>query len=98
VLLDAIGGERLMEIARLRQRRLTLVVERGPTAVEISLDALEALADGQVAARRHELEAELLRGDVADLEMLADTLRAIPGIGPALGSKLRFALDAAAGR
>ena len=97
-MLEAIGNEKLHEIARLRQRRLTLVVERGDTQVEVSLDALEAMANGRVAARRTELEAELRRGNVGDLEELADAFRAIPGVGPALGSKLRFALDAAAGR
>jgi inorganic triphosphatase YgiF len=93
-LLAALGGERLVEIARLRQRRLTRLFRRGSTTVEISLDALAALDGGRVVGRRHELEAELLAGDPADLAELGMALRAVDGIVQPLGSKLRFALDA----
>lgn len=93
-LLAATGGADLVEIARLRQRRLTRLLRRGPTTVEISLDAMSALDGRQVVGRRHELEAELVEGDPADLGELADALRRVDGIGPALGSKLRFTLDA----
>ena len=91
-LLGAIGGERLEVIARLRQRRLVRIVRRGPTRVELSLDALAAVSGGAVVARRHELEAELVDGNENDLATLADALRAVDGVGPALGSKLVFAL------
>jgi inorganic triphosphatase YgiF len=93
-LLAATGGEPLVEIARLRQRRLTRLFRRAATTVEVSLDALAALDGRTVVARRHELEAELIDGDDAALADLAEALRRIDGIGPALGSKLRFALDA----
>jgi inorganic triphosphatase YgiF len=93
-LLDAAGDGRLREIARLRQRRLTRRLRRGSTVIELSLDALEALDGAHVAGRRYELEAELISGDEDDLASLSDALRRIPGVGPALGSKLRFALDA----
>lgn len=92
----AIGGRALREIARLRQRRLTQVLQREGTAVEISLDALEAMDGGQVLARRHELEAELKDGDEAALARLGDALLEIDGVGPSVGSKLGFAIEARA--
>lgn len=91
----AAGGAPLLEIAALRQRRLTRLLGRGATTVEVSLDALEALAGARVTMRRYELEAELVAGDHGALAELADALRAIDGVGPPLGSKLQFALDAA---
>jgi inorganic triphosphatase YgiF len=97
-LVEAAGAARLHEIARLRQHRLTILLKRADTTVELSLDTLEAIAHGRIAARRHELEAELVEGDVAALEALAEALRGIIGVGPSLGSKLRFALEAAAAR
>lgn len=93
-LIEALGDTRLREIARLRQRRLTRLLAREATTVELSLDELEALDGDHVAGRRFELEAELKRGDPEDLEDLADALRQIAGVGEPLGSKLGFALDA----
>jgi inorganic triphosphatase YgiF len=97
-LLDATGGAPLREIARLRQQRLTRRIRRGSTTVELSLDALEAMDGGHVAGRRHELEAELVEGDPRDLADLAEALRLIEGVGPSVGSKLRFAQDVLAAR
>ncbi|HUQ44397.1 MAG TPA: CYTH domain-containing protein [Candidatus Limnocylindria bacterium] len=94
MLLAATGGAPLVEIARLRQRRLTRLVSRGETVVELSLDALEAIADDVVVAVRDELEAELQAGDPGALQELAEALTAIDGVGPPLGSKLQFALSA----
>jgi inorganic triphosphatase YgiF len=93
-LLEVIGDARLSEIARLRQSRLTRLVARGSTIVELSLDELEALDGEHVAGRRFELEAELVEGEPDDLIDLGDALRGIVGVGEPLGSKLRFALDA----
>jgi inorganic triphosphatase YgiF len=93
-LIAATAGESLVEIARLRQRRLTRLLHRAGTTVEVSLDALAALDGRRVVGRRHELEAELVTGDEAALADLAAALRGVDGIGPALGSKLRFTLDA----
>lgn len=93
-LLEAIGEAPLREIAVLRQRRLVRPVGTGDTVVELSLDRVDALERGRVLARRHELEAELLAGREADLARLADALRRLDGITPALGSKLAFGLAA----
>jgi inorganic triphosphatase YgiF len=97
-LVRTLAARPLAVIATLRQRRLTRVFRRGRTRVEISLDALGALRDGRVVARRHELEAELLEGDRDALVDLAAALRTIDGVGAPLGSKLQFALDARAAR
>jgi inorganic triphosphatase YgiF len=96
VLVDASGGLPLREIGVLRQRRLTRLVRRGGTTVELSLDTVDALVDGRLAARRHELEAELVRGDEAALAELGSALAKLDGVGPPAGSKLRFAIEARA--
>ncbi|HEX8024654.1 MAG TPA: hypothetical protein VF484_00470, partial [Candidatus Limnocylindrales bacterium] len=54
---------------------------------------LEALDGDRVVATRWELEAELKAGDRAGLEELAAVLAAAPGMAPASGSKLSFALS-----
>ncbi|HYK95974.1 MAG TPA: CYTH domain-containing protein [Candidatus Dormibacteraeota bacterium] len=94
-LLEASASERLQVIAQLRQRRLTRLLARGTTVVEVSLDAMQAVDHGRVAGRRHELEAELVRGDETALAELGEALLRVDGVGPPLGSKLRFALDSA---
>jgi len=93
-LLEASASAPLHAIAQLRQRRLTRLLARGTTVVELSLDALEAVDRGRVAARRHELEAELIRGEETALAELGEALLRIDGVSPPIGSKLRFALDA----
>lgn len=94
-LLEASASEPLEVIAQLRQRRLTRLLARGATVVELSLDALQAVDHGRVVARRHELEAELVSGDETALAELGEALLRIDGISPPLGSKLRFALEGA---
>jgi hypothetical protein len=61
----------------------------------VSLDALQAVDRGRVVGRRHELEAELVRGDESALADLGEALLRIEGVSPPLGSKLRFALESA---
>jgi len=92
-LLEATAAEPLEVIAELRQRRLTRLLGRGTTVVEVSLDALQAIDHGRIVGRRHELEAELIRGDESALAELGEALLRIDGIGPPLGSKLRFAME-----
>ncbi|HLX34939.1 MAG TPA: CYTH domain-containing protein [Candidatus Limnocylindrales bacterium] len=87
-------GEPIVEIARLRQRRLARLIRRGATSVELSLDALEALAGEDLAATRNELEAELKAGGAGPLHELAAVLASLSATGPATGSKLGFALGA----
>ena len=85
----------LIEVAALRQRRRVLDLVRGEARVELSLDDLEALDGEAVLDRRTELEAELKAGSPDALQSLAAALLALPGTGPALGSKLEFARAAA---
>jgi inorganic triphosphatase YgiF len=95
LILDTVGDAALVEIAALRQRRHVRVLRRGGTRVELSLDELSALeGGGGVVATRVELEAELKAGDPAELGELGQALGRLHGIGPALGSKLEFALSA----
>jgi inorganic triphosphatase YgiF len=93
----AIVGDRpLVEIAALRQQRLQRDFVRDGTTVEISLDRMTALDGRRVLAHRVEVEAELHAGDPADLQDLAAALESLPGVSPARGSKLAFALGARA--
>ena len=92
--LEAVGGEPLVEIAMLRQRRLLRFIARAGTMVELSLDRVDAVQGGRVLARRHELEAELIDGDETSLAELAAVLRQLDGITPPVGSKLAFGLAA----
>jgi inorganic triphosphatase YgiF len=92
-LLEASASAPLQVIAQLRQRRLTRLLARGQTVVELSLDALQAVDRGRVVGRRYELEAELVGGDETALAELGEALMRIDGVGPPLGSKLRFAQE-----
>jgi inorganic triphosphatase YgiF len=93
-LLSLAAGKVLVETVRLRQRRAVRFLRRGATRVEASLDELIALRDGVSIATRWELEAELKAGDQAALHELAEALQQIPGVGPSVGSKRRFAMEA----
>jgi inorganic triphosphatase YgiF len=95
----AVGRAWLRVIASIRQHRQTRLLGRGPTTVELSLDELEALAgprDGRVLDRRIELEAELVKGELEDLEALAAALAVRSGLAAASGSKLDWARAALA--
>jgi inorganic triphosphatase YgiF len=90
----AVGRAWLRVVACIRQRRLTRLLGRGPTVVEFSLDELEALADprdDRVLDRRVELEAELVKGELEDLEALAAALAVSAGLATASSSKLEWA-------
>lgn len=90
-LVAIVGSNRLVEIAALRQRRLVRRYRRDQTEIEVSLDALEAIAEGRTAARSLAVELELLAGDRAALTELAAAVRSMPGVHDADGSKLDFA-------
>ena len=96
-LLAVAGTGPLVEIAAIRQQRLIRHFRRGATEVEVSLDALEALVGPRVAARRWELEIELLTGEKSALMDLATALRTVPGVSVSEGSKLDFAKSAQLG-
>jgi inorganic triphosphatase YgiF len=91
-----VAGAELAVIARIRQQRRTLIVTRGSTVIDLSLDELEALAldADDVLARTTELEAELLAGPAEDVERLATGLLRLPGLRAATRSKLAWAMAA----
>lgn len=94
IVVAAIRGAALRVVACVRQRRQTRLVRRGATTVELSLDELEALAgprDERALDRRVELEAELVKGELEDLEALAAALAVSGDLAPAAGSKLDWA-------
>lgn len=88
------GDQPLTEIARIRQTRRKRLYERDDSMVEMSVDDVAVLADGDVVERFAELELELRRGDEAALEPLVDLLNEIEELVPAQTSKLERALAA----
>jgi hypothetical protein len=93
---EIVGRSRLVETARLRQRRQVRDVSRAGTRVELSLDHLEALDGEAVVATRWELEAELKAGDREALAELSNALQVLPGVSLAAESKRLFAMLAVA--
>jgi CHAD domain-containing protein len=98
LLLELAGDEPLPELVTLRQRRRRRVLQDETTAVELSLDEVEALAGGVLVAEWIELEAELVRGDPERLLDLGGVLGREAGLVPSRASKLEAALAAVAAR
>lgn len=97
--LVAVAGDGpFVEVAALRQRRVVRRFRRDTTEVELSLDALAGLDGNRIAARRWEVEIELLTGKRDALDTLATVIRSLPGVGDAEGSKLDFARAARTAR
>jgi CHAD domain-containing protein len=88
------GEDPLEELVRIRQVRRKRLYQRDDATVEVSVDAVEVLADGKVVERFAELELELRGGDEAALEPLVDLMSEIEELVPAETSKLERALDA----
>jgi CHAD domain-containing protein/adenylate cyclase class IV len=88
------GDQPLTEIARIRQTRRKRLYARDDTLVEVSVDDVAVLADGNVVERFAELELELRAGAEASLEPLVDLLSEIEELVPAQTSKLERALAA----
>lgn len=90
----AIDALPLIEIARLRQRRLSRNVRGYGAIIELSLDRVEAVVNGRAVEHRYELEAELKTGRADALARLLEVLNQVDGLGPRAGSKLAFAREA----
>lgn len=88
------GDHPMTEIARIRQTRRKRRYGREDTVVELSVDDVAVVADGNVVERFAELELELLHGEEAALEPLVDLLSEIEELVPAQTSKLERALAA----
>ncbi|HZC33447.1 MAG TPA: CHAD domain-containing protein [Candidatus Bathyarchaeia archaeon] len=96
LLLEQCGDAPLVELVTVRQLRRKRILERGSTAVELSLDEVDAVTRSRVVGRFVELEVELIRGSEADLADIDTLLAADPGLAPAETSKLQSALRAIA--
>ncbi len=71
LVLDHIGRAPLRELVTIRQQRRTRTLADASTEVELSLDEVTVVADGEVVDRFVELEVELMRGPAAALDVLA---------------------------
>jgi CHAD domain-containing protein/adenylate cyclase class IV len=96
LLLEQCGDAPLVELVTVRQLRRKRILERGATAVELSLDEVDAVTRSRVVGRFVELEVELIRGSEADLADIDRLLAADRGLAPAETSKLQSALRAIA--
>jgi CHAD domain-containing protein len=88
------GSERLIELTTIRQRRRKRLYASDEATVELSLDDVEVVADGEVVERFTEFEAELIKGDEAALAVVAAVLDGTVGLRRATSSKLEAALAA----
>ena len=104
LILEQCGDAPLVEVVTIRQLRRKRILERNGTAVELSLDEVDAVSRSRVVGRFVELEVELVRGDEAGLAEIDRALARDKGLAPATTSKLQSALravvatDARAGR
>jgi CHAD domain-containing protein len=96
LILEQCGDAPLVEVVTIRQLRRKRVLERGRTAVEISLDEVDAVTRSRVVGRFVELEVELVRGDESALIAIDQLLAGDAGLAPADSSKLESALRAIA--
>ena len=96
VLLEQCGDAPLVELVTIRQLRRKRILELDGTAVELSLDEVDAVTRSRVVSRFVELEVELVRGREAHLAAIDKLLAADPGLAPAETSKLQAALRAIA--
>jgi CHAD domain-containing protein/adenylate cyclase class IV len=96
VLLEQCGDAPLVELVTIRQLRRKRILERNETAVELSLDEVDAVTRSRVVGRFVELEVELVRGHEADLAAIDALLASDVGLMPAETSKLQSALRAIA--
>ena len=77
LLVAALRGGELLPVAKIRTLRTGVVVRdpsRGDLA-EVVYDSAQVMQGARIANRFSEIEIELLRGDEADLEQLAATLK-----------------------
>ncbi len=98
LVLELCGDAPLVELVTIRQRRRKRELRDGDTVLEVSLDEVEVVADGEVLDRFLELEVELAGGDEARLAGVGRVLDADPALEASPGSKLETALAAVQAR
>ena len=74
LVMEHAGDAPLQELVTIRQRRRKRLYRSDAATVELSLDDIEVVADGEVVERFTELEAELVSGDEAALAVIAAVL------------------------
>ena len=94
LVLEHAGDAPLVERVTIRQLRRVRQLRASTTRVELSLDEVDVVARGRVVDRFVELEAELTKGDRAELAALGDAIESQGGLERATVSKLEAALAA----
>ena len=97
LVMEHAGDAPLVERVTIRQLRRVRQLRASTTRVELSLDEVDVVARGRVVDRFVELEAELTKGDRAELAALGDAIESQGGLKRATISKLEAALAALAG-
>jgi CHAD domain-containing protein len=93
-LIELTGGEPLVELVTLEQRRRKRNFASDGLTVEVSLDRVVARSHGVIVDRTTELEVELKSGDPAELVGLRAGLEGRAFLADATTSKLEWALAA----
>ena len=96
VILELAGDAALVETVRLDQKRRKRRFGDATSTVEVSLDDVRVVHDGAEIDRFLELEIELVDGDEAPLEAVAELLSGTSGVKPSPHSKLASAEHAIA--
>ena len=94
LVLEHAGDAPLVERVTIRQLRRVRQLRAASTRVELSLDEVDVVARGRVVERFVELEAELMKGDRADLAALGAAIETETGLERSATSKLEVALAA----
>lgn len=98
LVLELCGDAPLVELVTIRQQRRKRELRDGDTVLEVSLDEVEVVADGEVLDRFVELEVELAGGDEGRLAGVARVLDADTELEDSSSSKLEAALAAVQAR
>jgi CHAD domain-containing protein len=94
LVLEHAGDAPFVERVTIRQLRRKRVFKTGTTRVELSLDEVDVVHRGRIAATFVELEAEVLKGDDDVLTRLAAVLDTEAGLVRSRESKLEAAMTA----
>jgi CHAD domain-containing protein len=93
MLVQAVGGQPLEELCRIRQRRRVRVVRGAGGEVELSLDEVEVFRGGRRLGAFPVFEAELRTGDESVLEGIAAAIDATGSTHASDRSKFEVAMD-----
>jgi CHAD domain-containing protein len=94
LILEMCGDAPLVELVTVRQLRRRRELRAGDSLFELSIDEVDVVARSQVVDRFAELELELVHGDEARLNAVAEVLDKDAGLENVAVSKLETALSA----